>query len=73
MTRGRQDIADSDRHWFAAVRQGPRHRHYGRSLAALLFHLAFPEVSLNSATVALLVLAAVPWLGAWIKSVEVAA
>jgi hypothetical protein len=42
------------------------------SLAALLFHLAFPEVSLDSASVAVLVLAAVPRLGAWIKSVEVA-
>jgi hypothetical protein len=42
------------------------------ALAALLFHLAFPEVSLDSASIALLILAAVPWLGAWIKSIEVA-
>jgi hypothetical protein len=42
------------------------------ALALLLFHLAFPDVSVDSATIALLILAAVPWLGAWIKSIEVA-
>jgi hypothetical protein len=44
----------------------------GVALAALLFHLAFPDVSVDSASIALLILAAVPWLGAWIKSIEVA-
>jgi hypothetical protein len=42
------------------------------ALTLLLFHLVFPDVSVDSATIALLILAAVPSLGAWIKSIEVA-
>ena len=42
------------------------------ALVFLLVHLLRPEISFDSVTVTLLLIMVLPWLGGWIKSIEVA-